>query len=420
MSTQERSTRITVSFTDTMLSEPIICDVPCVENDRKFPYILRRTLHKLKRISPINQVINKVGDNEYQLTMRRRADTLSKLTIHGHAANEYDVYIDKDDTVIDLKFLLSPLIDAKPEYIQLNYNTERRLQDNENVIKSNLLSSEIIIMFWLELDNPNAAKGESPIYRSVSHLLGFNPRYPNMGAVLRKYLKQNADQGVETWGIRKYLDKNNLSKRGEYEWTNYKTMNQRVTDLASGFRCLGLMPGKSKIGICSKNRREWLLSDYAGAVQSLITVPLYSTLDKNAIEYIINHAEIELVTCSAAVLPEVNRARSKCPLLKYIILMDEELPDQIYATEKDPQRQTYTHLFSEIEKLGKQKPFEDCLPDTESISTIMYTSGTTGNPKGVMITHRNLACLINSMMQLDLTEEFKIEDEHHLSYLPLA
>eukprot|EP01084_Bolivina_argentea_P038773 71690_1 len=398
MTTKQQSTKVKVSFTDSLLNHPLVVSVPYAENSRNFLYSLRRILNKEKRIAPINQTIKKVGDKEYTLTVRKRSDNLNRLTIHGHQVNEYDVYVDDNDSIMDIKFLLAPLIDAKPEYIQLNYNTSRRLSDDENVIKSNCLSSDIVIMFWLEIPNPDSDKGESCIYRACSHLTTINPLYPDMGTTIRKVLSQHPD--TKTFGVREYLDKNDFTKRGEYKWSNFNTTNQRVTNFSSGLRNLGLIPKQSKVGICSQNRAEWIIADYSANVQSMVTIPLYP-LDDHYFEYVINHSELECIVCSSDVLYQLNKARSKCPTLKYIILMDDELPDQVYAKEKDFKRETYTHLFSEIEKLGINKRFDDVLPATDNLSTIMYTSGTTGPPKGVMLTHRNLMCILNTYAQVD-------------------
>ena len=139
---------------------------------------------------------------------------------------------------------------------------------------------------------------------------------------------------------------------------------------------LGMIPQKSMIGICSSNRREFLYIDYACAIHSLISVPLYPTLDANAIDYIVNHARISIVFCEHDKLDDILRVKKKYPFLKYIVLMDEQLPDQLYA-EKYPNKFDYT--LSKFEAMGSKcvKDYPDNLPKLNdgSIFTIMYTSG---------------------------------------------
>ena len=200
-----------------------------------------------------------------------------------------------------------------------------------------------------------------------------NKKYPNLGITVRKVLSRKDRTDNMTFGVRKYMDKNDFKKRGEFEFINYKEINDKVTHIASGLRYLGLKKG-DKIGISGNNRPEWCLTDYACSVQSFVSVPLYSTLDKNAIQYIINHADIKCVVCSYDVLKEVNKCRQYCKKLKYIILMDYQLPAQIYASNKD-NNGSYTYKLSEIENIGKSNIFPDVYPDSQDIWTIMYTSG---------------------------------------------
>ena len=111
-----------VTFEDVLLGEPLSVQVNCSESSRLFPYYLRQQLHALKRVPPFKQSISKVSDGAYSLKIRDRpAKNLIPYTIHGHFLDEYDIFIDKNDTVMDVKFLLAPLVNHgnKAEDIQL-------------------------------------------------------------------------------------------------------------------------------------------------------------------------------------------------------------------------------------------------------------------------------------------------------------
>eukprot|EP01084_Bolivina_argentea_P153738 268038_1 len=300
MSTNSKnSCKVYISFEDVLLGEPVQVTLKCTESSRLFPYYLRRKIHDIKRVPPFEQKITKIETLNYSVKIRERNPLqLYPLTIHGHHMDEYHLQMDKNDRVIDIKFLLSPLVNNShnAEDIQLNFNTIRRLEDNEIMYDTNCLSSSIRIMFWFEKINEKDVLNinETPIYQSVSKLLTINPLYQDVGTTIRsvcnKY-KTDINQ-YQTFGYREYLDKNDISKRGNYKYINYDIISARIDNISCAFKhILNLKPNKSKIGICSDNRREWLLCDYASTVQSIVNVPLYATLDKNAIEFITNHAE---------------------------------------------------------------------------------------------------------------------------------
>eukprot|EP01084_Bolivina_argentea_P282148 482916_1 len=175
----------------------------------------------------------------------------------------------------------------------------------------------------------------------------------------------------------------------------------------------------TRMGICAMNRAEWVMADYAGHTQGFVTVPLYDTLAKNAIEYIVNHAEVEMIVCNKETLPEVVKAQKKCPSLRYVVLMDLQSADQKWLRSNTPQSAGFTHTISELIGFGRDTAvIGDNYSAPSDYCTICYTSGTTGDPKGVLLTHEALLTTVDALTVK--LSSFLDESGVHISYLPLA
>ncbi|XP_040928631.1 long-chain-fatty-acid--CoA ligase 1-like isoform X2 [Betta splendens] len=175
-----------------------------------------------------------------------------------------------------------------------------------------------------------------------------------------------------------------------YEWMSYREVLERCENLGSAF----LHKGHSKasnphIGIFSQNRPEWTLSELACYTYSLVSVPLYDTLGTEAIAYIIDKASISTILCD--VLDKVSLVlecvQNKTHSLKTIVLMETPSIDLVNRGQ-----QAGIHILSlqEMEAMGKANHQQPVPPRPEDMAVICFTSGTTGNPKGAMLTHRNI------------------------------
>lgn len=206
-----------------------------------------------------------------------------------------------------------------------------------------------------------------------------------------------------------------------YQWLTYKQVSDRTKYLGSGLLQKGCQPSSSQyIGIFAQNRPEWIISEYACYTYSMVAVPLYDTLGPEAIVYIVNKADISVVICDTPAKAEVllkNCEDKKTPCLKIIILMD------LFDKElKDRGAKVGIEILSlqEVEELGKNNIREPVPPRPEDLSVVCFTSGTTGNPKGAMLTHQNVVS--NAAAFLRCTEN-TIEctsSDVVISYLPLA
>ena len=209
----------------------------------------------------------------------------------------------------------------------------------------------------------------------------------------------------------------------DYEWMTFGKVAELRTAIGSGLmNLLGIdeLEIGSKIGLLSVNRPEWVIIDSAIQAYSLVNVALYDTLGPNALEFILNHAEIPVAFCSGDRISNLLKISPNCPKLKVIVSFDDLSPDlPISGVLKGWSEERGIRLvsWSELIELGKQNPIPHLPPGEEDICAICYTSGTTGNPKGAVYIHRMGACAIRNFAESGIILN---KDVVHLSYLPLA
>uniref|UniRef100_A0A8C1CY42 Long-chain-fatty-acid--CoA ligase n=1 Tax=Cyprinus carpio carpio TaxID=630221 RepID=A0A8C1CY42_CYPCA len=163
--------------------------------------------------------------------------------------------------------------------------------------------------------------------------------------------------------------------------------------------------GDKYIGIFAQNRPEWTISELACYTYSLVAVPLYDTLGTEAISYIIDKATISTVICDIAdkarlILDCVSGQKHSITTIVIMENFDSELIAQ--AKQKG----------IEILSLKELEP-----PKPEDLALIGFTSGTTGNPKGAMITHGNVVSNCSAFIKVHCMLN---QTDIHISYLPLA
>ncbi|KAG8929631.1 hypothetical protein FRC02_005296 [Tulasnella sp. 418] len=210
----------------------------------------------------------------------------------------------------------------------------------------------------------------------------------------------------------------------EYVWETYAQVDVRRKMVGSAleylYRNSKLGPKREfeVVGIWSINRPEWQIIDLACQAYRKVSVSLYDTLGPDAVEYIINHAEIPIIFATAQHLPSLLSLSPKTPTVKVIVSIDplpEETRKVLSAWGKEKGIEIFD--FKEIEELGKahhQEPIPPASPD--EVTSICYTSGTTNVPKGVVLTHKNLvsAALSNAH------GGSMVNGASMISYLPLA
>ncbi len=202
------------------------------------------------------------------------------------------------------------------------------------------------------------------------------------------------------------------TKRGNaWQVTDWRTYVQEVRRAGKSLMALGLEPG-GKVAILGFNRPEWVILDVAAMCVGGAAAGVYTTCSAEEVQYVVHHCEAHVLLLEdEKQWQKVAQERERLPLLEHVVLMKgaPEIDDPLVMSWAE---------FNDRGKGVADADFEarvDAL-EPDSLATLIYTSGTTGPPKGVMLSHHNLAWTANAIGALvDLTAM-----DWALSYLPLS
>jgi long-chain acyl-CoA synthetase len=202
-----------------------------------------------------------------------------------------------------------------------------------------------------------------------------------------------------------------VRREGRWRELTHRDLAERVQAASLGLRELGVAEGE-RVAILSENRPEWAIADYACLAAGCPDVPIYPTLPARQAEYILRDSGAAAVlVSSAAQLEKVLTIRPRLPALRRIVVFDPGVSGPDVLGFEDllacGRSAAGRHPDWRARALGAS-------PD--DLATVIYTSGTTGDPKGVMLTHGNVASNVTTCVGLF---DFFAGDEC-LSFLPLS
>jgi long-chain acyl-CoA synthetase len=213
--------------------------------------------------------------------------------------------------------------------------------------------------------------------------------------------------------VDRYRESDLLRFKREGRWNplTYGEVARRVRELALGLHALGMSSG-DRVAIWSENRPEWNLADLATLAIGAVDVPIYATQARSQVEYILADSASRAIFVSSAFLNQALEIKSRLPELEFVISLDSTDARSVVEIEilVDKGRVVYGEQPNLYDRLWRAAGPDD-------LATILYTSGSTGDPKGVMLTHKNLTQnVLNTTRWLGLDDRRELA----LTYLPFT
>ena len=235
-----------------------------------------------------------------------------------------------------------------------------------------------------------ACRGGCGVY--VPGAMTFEPQFKTLVDILEHSTAAYA--GRELFGTK---------TGGRWVWTTYAEFGSLVERFRGGLASLGIQRGDN-VACVANNRVEWAVAAYACYSLGAAFVPMYEAQNPKEWDFIIRDCDAKLlVAANDQVLSKAKGMLDSVPSLKHIVLLDG-------TTNGDGRVVTYASLVASGKKADAIKPVP---ADT---AALIYTSGTTGNPKGVILTHANIAYNVSAVHELIPVGQV----DRSLSFLPWA
>lgn len=215
----------------------------------------------------------------------------------------------------------------------------------------------------------------------------------------------------------------NPTATGGYDAWTYAELWRDIRRVALRLEQMGVKPGDN-VGLLAESRAWWPITDFAVMGLQAVVVPIYPSLTATQVAYIVNQSQMSGIFLQDAQQLEklVELAPAALPRLKFVVLYEDraetaqtsaviEEANKRWQVESFEAWRTAREMFSEEEWERRFAPLSE-----DHLATIVYTSGTTGNPKGTMLTHGNLLSNLDGIREVVNVSP----SDRSMSYLPLS
>ncbi|MGH2379684.1 MAG: AMP-dependent synthetase/ligase [Candidatus Limnocylindria bacterium] len=236
-------------------------------------------------------------------------------------------------------------------------------------------------------------------------------RMPNVVALIARAAERNADREAMRWKLTKAQ---RAEEGDDGKWTSrtYREMWDWVTSLSLGLKDLGIGDGDS-VCIIARTRPEWTVADVASLALGAVTCPIYPQSEPGQAAFVINNVGAKAIFVeNAQQAAKIAAIRAECPTLQHVITLEGsgKFPEGTLSLEDVVAR-------ADLEPANRIA-WRDAMQaiDRDHLATVIHTSGTTGNPKGAMLSHGNM--LFNYEAANQVVDFY--ETDVFLSFLPLS